>query len=165
MITASLEKEVLFSWLSGVPNVGWGANGMVWVREGILQWKWIHTAMNMGEDLYMTAWEGRLVSILITSESKVGWEIKSTDALAVLMEGTSAEVIGLAAKTKVLVEGTEGWVRKRRGRICTHRYWGFILEERWLEEEDWGPWRNREIRNRICTYNYIVIKWNSIVCD
>lgn len=48
-----------------------------------------------------------------------------------LVEGTSVEMIDLAAKTKVLVKGTKRWVgkEKRRGRICTHRYWGFILAE------------------------------------
>lgn len=115
VLTASLEREVLFFWLSEVPNVGWGANGMVWVREGILQWKWIHTAMKLGEDLYMTAWGGRVVSMSVTSESKVGWDIKSTDAFAVLVEGTSLEVITSAVKTKVLVEETERRVDKEKG--------------------------------------------------
>lgn len=65
--------------------------------------------------------------------------------MAVPVEGTSIEVIGLRVKTKVLLEGTwrgQGEVDKKKGGgESVHRFWGFVLAERWLEDcspEDMG---------------------------
>ena len=63
----------------------------------------------------MPAWEGRAVSMSVMLGSKVDWEVRPDDVVAVMVEGTDTDRMGWPVKTGVLVEETgEGEVREKK---------------------------------------------------
>ena len=74
-----------------------------------------------GAEWKMTAWEGGLVSMSVTSGSTVGWKVKLPDAVTMLVEGIAIEVMGCPVTIGGLMVGAGRGVGKCKGGVgATH---------------------------------------------
>ena len=70
---------------------------------------------NTGAEWKMTAWEGGVVSMSVTSGSTVGWKVKLPDAMTMLVGGIAVEVMGCPVKIGGLMVATARGVGKYKG--------------------------------------------------